>query len=101
MEDIFSDPHYRARHSIVAAPDDELGTVTMAAVVPRLSETPGTIVHSGHRIGQDTRPILRELLGFDDARIDALAASRVIRCDPYADGADARVPAEYDEPGVG
>jgi crotonobetainyl-CoA:carnitine CoA-transferase CaiB-like acyl-CoA transferase len=101
MEDIFRDPHYRARQSIVAAPDEELGTVSMAAIVPRLSDTPGAIVHSGHRIGQDTRPVLRDLLGFDDARIDALAATQVIRCDPYADTTDASEPAEYDEPGVG
>jgi hypothetical protein len=73
----------------------------MAAVVPRLSETPGTIVHSGRRIGQDTRTILRELLDFDDARIDALAAAQVIQCDPYADHSDVSEPAEYDEPGVG
>jgi len=101
MEDIFHDPHYRARESIVSAPDDDLGTVTMAAVVPRLSATPGTIAHSGHRIGQDTREILRDVLGFDDARIDALAASQVIRCDPFADAAASSEPAEYDEPGVG
>jgi len=101
MEDIFRDPHYSARQSIVAAPDDELGTVAMAAVVPRLSATPGVILHSGHRIGQDTREILRDVLGFDDARIDTLAASQVIRCDPFADAADSSEPAEYDEPGVG
>jgi crotonobetainyl-CoA:carnitine CoA-transferase CaiB-like acyl-CoA transferase len=101
MEDIFRDPHYRARNTIVAAADDDLGTVTMAAVVPRLSATPGTIVHSGHRVGQDTREILRDVLGFDDARIDALAASRLIRCDPFANAVESSEPAEYDEPGVG
>jgi len=101
MADIFRDPHYSARQSIVAAPDDELGTVSMAAVVPRLSETPGEVVHSGHRIGQDTRAILRDLLALDDARIDALAQAQIIRCDTAMQPVDEREPSECDQPGVG
>src|SRR5262249_41580544 len=41
IADIFADPHYAARKSIVSAPDEDLGTVAMAAVVPRLDATPG------------------------------------------------------------
>src|SRR3546814_653963 len=55
IADIFNDPHYRARQAIVAAPDDDFGSVAMASVVPRLSDTPGDVRHSGHRLGQDTR----------------------------------------------
>ena len=84
IADIFADPHYRARRSIVEAPDDELGTVTMAAVVPRLATTPGAIEHAGHRVGQDTRRVLRDRLGLGDARIDALAAAGVVTCDDRA-----------------
>lgn len=80
ISDIFGDPHYRARRSIVHAPDDALGSVTMAAVVPRLGATPGGVRHAGHRVGQDTRAVLRERLGLDDARIDALAAARIVTC---------------------
>lgn len=78
IEDIFNDPHYRARNSIVAAPDDNMGSVTMAGVVPRLSATPGAVRHAGRDIGQDTRQILREVLGMADADIDALARSGAI-----------------------
>ena len=56
-------------------------TVAMAAVVPRLSATPGAIAHSGHRIGQDTRRVLARLLGYSDARLDTLAAAGVITGD--------------------
>ena len=80
IADIFGDPHYRARGAIVQAPDDELGEVAMAAVVPRLSETPGAVRHAGHRVGQDTRRVLRELLGHADERIDALAAAGIVTC---------------------
>jgi crotonobetainyl-CoA:carnitine CoA-transferase CaiB-like acyl-CoA transferase len=82
MADIFSDPHYRERQAIVAAPDDELGSVAMAAVVPRMSGTPGHIVHSGHRIGQDTRRVLASLLHYPEERISALQRAGVIQCDP-------------------
>jgi len=81
IADIFGDPHYRARGSIVSAEDDELGSVAMAAVVPRLSDTPGRVRHSGRRTGQDTRRVLRSLLGMPDARIDELAAAGAIRCE--------------------
>jgi len=80
IADIFADPHYRARRSIVEAPDDELGTVAMAQVVPRLSATPGRIRHSGRRVGQDTRRVLREWLGCTRARLDALQAQGIIGC---------------------
>ena len=78
IADIFGDPHYRARGSIAAAPDDDLGTVAMANVVPRLSATPGAVRHAGHRVGQDTRQVLRDLLGLADAQIEALAQRGVI-----------------------
>ena len=89
IADIFGDPHYKARQSIVAAPDPDLGTVAMAAVVPRLSDTPGGIRHSGRHVGQDTRRVLADLLGLDDAQLDALAADGVIRSDaPEPEGAE-------------
>ncbi|MBE0549332.1 MAG: CoA transferase [Rubrivivax sp.] len=82
IADIFADPHYEARRAIVEAPDDELGGVAMANVVPRLSDTPGTVRHSGHRVGQDTRQVLRSVLGLPDERIAELSASGVVLCGP-------------------
>ncbi len=82
IADIFGDPHYRARGSIVSAADEDLGSVAMAAVVPRLSATPGRVRHSGRRTGQDTRWVLGNLLGMSQARIDELAALGAIRCEP-------------------
>jgi crotonobetainyl-CoA:carnitine CoA-transferase CaiB-like acyl-CoA transferase len=51
MADAASDPHYAARGTIVAVPDDELGEVLMTAPVPRMSETPGRIAHAGCAAG--------------------------------------------------
>lgn len=81
MADIFRDPHYKAREMLAVVPDDDLGTVTMAAPVPRLSATPGHIVKSGGRIGQDTRRVLNELAGFSIEEIDRLVAMGIVCCD--------------------
>lgn len=78
IADIFGDPHYRARGAIVQANDDELGSVAMANVVPRLSATPGTVRHAGHQPGHDTRRVLHDRLGLDDNALDALEAAGVI-----------------------
>lgn len=85
MVDIFEDPHYRAREMLVPTPDDELGTVTLAGVVPKLSATPGKLRWSGHRIGQDTREFLKEAGQLSDSDIDLLVAQGAIFCDPKSE----------------
>ena len=87
MADIFADPHYAARGMLAKVPDDDLGTVTIPDVVPKLSMTPGAIRHSGHRIGQDTRQVLTDLTGLSAVEIDQLEAEHIITCDTTADTA--------------
>lgn len=78
VADIFADPHYKARKSIIEAPDQHLGTVAMPTVVPRLSETPGAVRHAGRDLGQDSRAVLREVLNMNDERIDALTREGIV-----------------------
>jgi crotonobetainyl-CoA:carnitine CoA-transferase CaiB-like acyl-CoA transferase len=78
IADIFGDPHYAARGSIAHAPDDELGTIAMATVVPRLSDTPGEIRHAGRRVGADTRRVLEETFGMATDRIESLVGDGVV-----------------------
>ncbi len=81
MADIFKDAHYRAREMLVRTGDDDLGSVMLAGVVPKLSATPGNVRWSGHRTGQDTRAVLRRLANLSEAQIDALESAGVIFCD--------------------
>jgi crotonobetainyl-CoA:carnitine CoA-transferase CaiB-like acyl-CoA transferase len=67
---------------LVKAPDDDLGEVTLAGIVPKLSGTPGRVRWAGHRLGQDTREVLRRLAQLSDRDIDALEARGVVSCDP-------------------
>jgi crotonobetainyl-CoA:carnitine CoA-transferase CaiB-like acyl-CoA transferase len=78
IADIFVDPHYRARGTIVHAPDEDLGTVAMAQVAPRLSETPGEVRHAGRNLGQDSRRVLQQWLSMDAATLEALLREGVV-----------------------
>lgn len=80
MEDIFHNEHYAAREMLVPVPHEDLGQVTMAAVVPKLSRTPGALYQSGGQVGRDTRRVLSELIGLSDEQISKLEAQQVIRC---------------------
>ena len=82
VADIFKDAHFRVRGMLVETPDDDLGTVTLAGPVPKLSRTPGVIRKSGGRIGQDTRSVLQELAGLTALELQALEAESVVFCDP-------------------
>ncbi len=89
MADIFKDPHFKARGMIASVPDEELGTVAMAAPVPRLSRTPGAILRSGGRVARDTVEVLQGILGLSRAEIERLEKEKVIStkpADPAAKG---------------
>jgi len=80
IADIFRDPHYRARDMLLEVPDDELGSVTVAGVVPKLSETPGSVAHLGGSPGQDTASVLQEVLALTAEQIETLSGQGAIFC---------------------
>ncbi len=94
MADIFRDPHYKARGAIIDIPDDDLGHVAVAVPVPRLSRSPGKVRHSGRRIGQDTRRVLREVAGLDENEIDVLHAAGIIGFDEASPSTTKKTPQE-------
>lgn len=96
MADIFADPHFHARQMLVDVPHDQLGHVTMAGIVPKLSATPGVLHRGGGSIGRDTRRVLSELAGLSDDELDRLHESGVLTCPPCATGA-ASTPAPITE----
>ena len=77
MADIFADPHYRERQTIIDVPS-EVGPLPQPAVVPRLSATPGRVTHAGPPLGHDTDAILQGLLDMSASEIAALRAERVV-----------------------
>jgi crotonobetainyl-CoA:carnitine CoA-transferase CaiB-like acyl-CoA transferase len=82
IADIFADPHFAARGMLARVPHPALGSVTLAGIVPRLSDSPGAIAGPGHELGADTDAVLRDWLGHDDAAIAALRAQGALRGAP-------------------
>ncbi len=78
IDQFLADPHVRAREIVVDLPDEELGTVSMHNVVPRLSLTPGHIRTPAPALGEHTAALLGEI-GCSRAELDALARAGVIR----------------------
>ena len=84
MRDIFNDAHFKARDMLVDLPHDELGSVRVAGVVPKLSDTPGTLRRAGGAVGRDTRQVLAALAGCPADEIEALLQAGVVGAAPAA-----------------
>jgi formyl-CoA transferase len=78
IEDLANDPHFAARRTIEAVPDEELGAVRMPAVLPLLSESPGRIDHAGPALGAHNREVYEWRLGLDAAELARLQEEGVI-----------------------
>ena len=78
IADIMEDPHFKARHTFVELPDPELGTVTMSAPTPRLSDTPGAIRWAGPALGAHNREVYAGELGLSDQEIARLQADGIV-----------------------
>ncbi len=78
IDQLIDDEHIQARGVIVEAPDDEMGSVLMHNVIPRLSATPGRIRRPAPTLGQHTREML-VAIGYSAEQIAALATDGVIK----------------------
>ncbi|HSW18745.1 MAG TPA: CoA transferase [Ramlibacter sp.] len=78
IADVFRDPHFAARQMLVDVPHPVLGSTRQQGIVPRLSETPGSIRWSGHEIGADSRSVLADDLGYGEQAIRDLVARKVV-----------------------
>jgi len=75
---IFEDPSYRARGNLVEVADDELGTVTMHGVVPRIVGRPERVHSTGPALGHDTNAVLGDLLGLNLEEVERLREEGVV-----------------------
>lgn len=78
MRDAFADSHFAVRGTVERVADDELQEVAMAAIVPRLSVTPGQLRWAGGRKGAANQRVYEGLLGLDEAELARLLAEGVI-----------------------
>ena len=76
-EDIFADPHVRARGLLMDIKDPTVGTHTFARSPVFLSEAPDLPKEAPPALGQHTKHVLRDL-GYDDEKIQELVAGDVV-----------------------
>ena len=78
VEQIFADPHYRARENLMTIQDPRAGEIVVPNVVPRLTATPGRINDLGPALGSSSDEILARLLHFSAERIAELRDKGVV-----------------------
>jgi crotonobetainyl-CoA:carnitine CoA-transferase CaiB-like acyl-CoA transferase len=78
MADVFRDPHFAARSMLIDVPHSTLGSTKQQGIVPKLSETPGTVRWTGPEIGADSETVLSQWLGYSDDAIRALFEQGVV-----------------------
>ena len=78
LPQVFDNPQVRHRRLLVQTEHPQAGTLPLLASPLRLSATPVTDYPAPPTVGQHTREVLRERLGFTDHDLDALAARGVI-----------------------
>ena len=61
VADLLEHPYVTGREAIVRMQDDDLGSLPMHNVIPRLSATPGGLRRPAPRLGEHTEEILAEL----------------------------------------
>ena len=78
IADIAADPHYRARGTVREVEDAEHGRLLMAAPLPHMSETPGSIRALGPELGSANEAIYGGMLGMSADDIGRLHDEGVI-----------------------
>lgn len=71
IADAAVDPHFQQRGVFIDVADEDLGSVPMHNIVPRLSVTPGVRVRPAPKLGEHTEEVLREF-GLPDDLIQSV-----------------------------
>jgi crotonobetainyl-CoA:carnitine CoA-transferase CaiB-like acyl-CoA transferase len=78
VADMAADPHFNAR-GLFQAVEIDGRPLKIPAIVPFLSDTPGTTRTPGPKLGEHTDEVLRTLIGASDEDLAQWRAGRVIR----------------------
>lgn len=77
VEDIFNDPHYKAREMLIQGELEDGTEVTLPGVLPKLRKTPGSVERRAPTLGQDTEEVLGKI-GIGATELSELRAKGVI-----------------------
>jgi crotonobetainyl-CoA:carnitine CoA-transferase CaiB-like acyl-CoA transferase len=77
IDQFVDDPHVQERQVVVNVPDDEVGSVTIHNILPRLSATPGVLRTPAPQLGQHTAEILGRV-GVGAADLEKLRSEGIV-----------------------
>ena len=80
VEDVFADPHVQARGLLIPITDNEVGEHLFARSPPFLSNLPNIPNNPAPKLGEHTKEILTELLGYKEKKVEELSELGVIGC---------------------
>ena len=72
VKQIMEDPHYHARNDIVELDDPDLGKTKLLGIVPKFSDTPGKVEHTGPSLGEHNYVIYGSWLNMGEDQISDL-----------------------------
>ena len=78
MQRLFTDPQVKHRGMIAEVPHPTIGTLRLAGIPIKYSETPGAIRRHPPLLGEHTNAVLAEALGISGDRVESLKARGVI-----------------------
>ncbi|MFQ5994692.1 MAG: CaiB/BaiF CoA transferase family protein [Acidiferrobacterales bacterium] len=81
-EDVFACPQVKARGMLMQVHDPKVGDFKFARTTPHLSSTPDLPAEPAPDLGQHTRAILEDLLGYASDEVDTLITEGVVEASP-------------------
>ena len=85
--DMLHDPHYAAREMVLRRTSRQGWSVPMPGVVPKFSQTPGSVRTTGPALGEHTWPVLSEMIGLSPDEYAPLLNDQVVFA-PTGDGVE-------------
>ncbi|WP_102347249.1 CaiB/BaiF CoA transferase family protein [Bacillus sp. Marseille-P3661] len=78
IEDMMKDPHFLARKMFEDVQVEGLGNLKVPGIIPKLSETPGSIDWAGPKLGEHNEEVIKKLAGLSDEQFNKLKELGVI-----------------------
>ncbi|MDX1810155.1 MAG: CaiB/BaiF CoA-transferase family protein [Sulfurospirillaceae bacterium] len=78
VEDMFQDAHFKARDMIKSVNIEGVGDLKVPGIIPKFSQTPGSIKWSGRKLGENNHEIYHDLLGMSDKKLKDLEERGII-----------------------
>ena len=78
ISDIFDEDQFKTRNMLEEIDHPSGGKIVVPGLTPKMSASPGAIIHAGPLLGADTKKVLRRILNINQEDIELLEKDNVI-----------------------